>query len=212
MTEEDFSRLIDRSEAFQNAVGRTIDQLSPVPEVRFLLAFQSGLLAFEHSVAALQLIGSGLFASGYSLFRPQFESLVRGIWLLHTAPDAWVEKLGQPLTEENAKKANEGPMVAAMLEDLGKSDAPTQLVMQLQEYKAVTWTALNSYTHGGIHPLSRTLSGYPAKLTYDALRNSNAVTALTAQLMAILSGDQRNMAPVRSLHEEFVDCIPIIKT
>lgn len=58
---------------------------------------------------------------------------------------------------------------------------------------------------------ARTVTGYPIKLTYDAMRNSNAVTALTAQLMAILSGDPENMIPIRKLHTEFFDCLPIIK-
>ena len=101
-------------------------------------------------------------------------------------------------------------MLAAMLSDLEKSDAPNHLVEQLQEYRNVTWKALNSYTHGGLHPIARTLSGYPASLTYDALRNSNAVTALTAQLLAIVSGVPENMNFVRSLHTDFADCLPII--
>ena len=101
-------------------------------------------------------------------------------------------------------------MLAVMLSDLERSNAPPHLVDQLQEYKNATWKALNSFTHGGIHPIARSLSGYPAGLTYDALRNSNAVTALTAQLLVILSGVPENMNFVRSLHTDFTDCLPII--
>lgn len=210
MTEQEFSKFINRSVEFQAEVASNLARLNPAAELRFVVAFQSGHLAFEHATAALQLIDSGLFASGYSLFRPQFESLVRGVWLLHSASDLWVEKLSQPLTVETASKANESVMLADMLAHLEKSEAPSHLVMQLQEYKNVTWKALNSYIHGGLHPLARTLSGYPVILTYNSLRNSNAVTALTAQLMAILSGNPENMNPVRLLHKEFIDCLPII--
>lgn len=101
-------------------------------------------------------------------------------------------------------------MVAEMLKQLDASDAPAQLIEQLKQYRDVAWKALNSFAHGGIHPLAGTVSGYPPQLTIDALRNSNGLLAIAAQLAAILSGDSRNMEPVRQLHVEFSDCIPII--
>jgi len=180
MDEKEFLQFVERTTAFQAEVANNISRFPPVPEARFIVAFQSGLLAFEHSTAALQLISCGLLPSGYSLFRPQFESLVRGIWVLHAAPEEWVDKLSQPLTVEAASKANEGPMLSEMLAKLEKSEAPAQLVTQLKQFKDITWKALSSYTHGGLHPIARTITGYPIKLTYDAMRNSNAVTALTA--------------------------------
>ncbi|MBC8211200.1 MAG: hypothetical protein H8E21_09025 [Gammaproteobacteria bacterium] len=209
MNEQEFFHFIDRSIAFQAEVGGNVSRLVPVPEVRFMVAFQSGLIALEHSTAVLQLIRSGLFASGFCLFRPQFESLVRGIWLLYAATDKTLENLAQPLSEESVSKANDVPMLSKMLEKLEKSEAPAAIVAQLQQYKEATWKSMNSYAHGGIHPLARTLSGYPAQLTYEAMRNSNAVTALTAQLMAILTGDPDNMVSVRTLHSDFIDCLPI---
>ena len=89
-------------------------------------------------------------------------------------------------------------------------DAPAGIVAQLREYKEVTWKAMNSYAHGGLHPLSRTMSGYPAQLIYDVIRNANAVVALTAQLLAIISGNPENMAPVRQMHTDFMDILPIV--
>jgi hypothetical protein len=209
MNDKEFFQFIDRCIAFQSEVGSLVSRLSPVPEVRFMTAFQSGLITLEHSTAVLQLIRSGLFASGFSLFRPQFENLVRGIWLLYAATDKTVENLAQPLSPESVSKANDLPMLSRMLEKLEKSEAPAAIVAQLQQYKEATWKSMNSYAHGGIHPLARTLSGYPAQLTYEAMRNSNAVTALTAQLMAILSGNPDNMPAVRTLHNDFLDCLPI---
>jgi hypothetical protein len=144
--------------------------------------------------------------------RPQYESLVRGIWILHTASDTWVEKLSEPLTMESAKRANEGLMLAEMLKELEKSNtAPAQIVEQLKQYRDVTWKAMNSYAHGGLHPLSRMLDGYPTQLTYDVVRNSNAIVALATQLISILSGDPRNMEHVRRFHVEYSDCLPILR-
>lgn len=211
MTEEKLLQLIERTATFHERVQQHVQTLTPYPDVRFITAFQSGLLSLEHAVSALVLFEQGLFSSAIALTRPQFESLVRGIWLLHAANENWVTKLSEPLTMESAKRANEGEGLAEMLKQLeANPDAPAGIVAQLREYKEVTWKAMNSYAHGGLHPLSRTMSGYPAQLIYDVIRNANAVVALTAQLLAILSGNPENMMPVRQMHTDFMDILPIV--
>jgi hypothetical protein len=211
MTEQKLLQLIERTAAFHEKAQQHVQTLAPYPEQRFITAFQSGLLSLEHAISAMVLFEQGLFSSAIALTRPQFESLVRGIWLLHTASENWVTKLSEPLTMESAKRANEGEGLAEMLKQLeANPNAPVGIVAQLREYKEVTWKAMNSYAHGGLHPLSRTMTGYPAQLIYDVIRNANAVVALTAQLLAILSGNPQNMAPVRQVHKDFVDILPIV--
>ncbi len=211
MTEEKLLQLIERTATFHERVQQHVQTLTPYPDVRFITAFQSGLLSLEHAVSALVLFEQGLFSSAIALTRPQFESLVRGIWLLHAASENWVTKLSEPLTMESAKRANEGEGLAEMLKQLeANPDAPAGIVAQLREYKEVTWKAMNSYAHGGLHPLSRTMSGYPAQLIYDVIRNANAVVALTSQLLAILSGNPENMVQVRQMHTDFMDILPIV--
>ena len=211
MIEEKLKKLLGRTAEFHMAVQTHVVNLNPYEDCRSLVSFQAGLLSLEHATGAFVLINNNLLPSAYALMRPQYESLVRGIWLLHAGNDSWVEKLGEPLTVETARRANEGPMVAEMLKGLEESStAPQGIVRQLKEYRDVTWKALNSYAHGGLHPLVRTLSGYPAQLNYDVMRNSNAVVALTTQLLSILTGNHRHMEPVRKLHVEFSDCLPIL--
>lgn len=212
MSEEKLTTLLERTAAFHEAVQAHVSALIPFDDSRSIVAFQAGLLSLEHATGSFALINIELLPSAYALMRPQYESLVRGIWLLHGASATWVEKLGEPLTLETAKRANEGPMLAEMLKGLeASSTAPQAIVSQLREYRDVTWKALNSYAHGGLHPLARTATGYPAQLTYDVMRNSNAIVALTTQLLSILTGDPRQMEPVRRLHIEFADCLPILK-
>ena len=209
-SEKQLSELLNRTKGFHRAVAMQISNLTPYREERFTVAFQAGVLSIEHAMAALMLIGNELNASGYALFRPQFETLVRGVWLLHAASDTWIEKLNEPLTIESARRANSSLMLADMLKQLDNSTAPKHLIDQLKEFRDVTWKDLNSYVHGGIHPLSRMLSGYPPQLSYDVLRNSNALVAIAAQLTAIATGDKNNMAPVHVIHKDFADCLPII--
>jgi hypothetical protein len=163
----------------------------------------------EHAFGAYLLLTQDLYGPGFSLHRPQFETLVRGVWLLHAATDTWVEKLSQPLTVKSAKKADQTPMLRDMLEQLGKSDAPAHLVQQLAQFRDVTWKALNSFAHGGIHPIARTIEGYPPELAIDAIRNSNALVTIAAQLVLIVSCESPDMEPIRQLVSEFGDCIPI---
>lgn len=211
MSEEKLKKLLGRTADFHVSVQTHVGNLNPFEDSRSLVSFQAGLLSLEHATAAFVLINSNLLPSAYALMRPQYESLVRGIWLLHAASDSWVEKFGEPLTLETARRANEGPMLAEMLKGLeASSTAPQGIVGQLKEYRDVTLKALNSYAHGGLHPLARTVSGYPAQLSYDVVRNSNAVVALTTQLLSILTGNHRQMEPVRKLHVEFADCLPIL--
>lgn len=211
MTEQKLLQFIERTAAFHEKAQQHVQTLTPYPEQRFITAFHSGLLSLEHAISAIVLFEQWLFSSAIALTRPQFESLVRGIWLLHTASENWVTKLSEPLTMESAKRANEGEGLAEMLKQLeANPDAPAGILAQLQEYKEVTWKAMNIYAHGGLHPLSRTMTGYPAQLIYDVIRNANAVVALTAQLLAILWGNPQNMAPVRQVHKDFVDILPIV--
>jgi hypothetical protein len=115
------------------------------------------------------------------------------------------------LTVETAEAAKHALMLAEMLRGLRASEsAPAGLLDQLEACRDAMWKALNSFTHGGFHPLARLETGYPPRLSYDALRNSNAMVALASQLAAIVTGDRQAMIPVRTLHTEFADCLPII--
>jgi len=121
-----------------------------------------------------------------------------------------VEKLSQPLTIDTAKKANQLPMLAEMLGQLDKSRAPSHLVQQLIQFRDVLWKDLSSFAHGGIHPISRTIEGYPPELVIGAIRNSNALVTIAAQLISIVTSEPPTTEPVRKLVDEYTDCIPIV--
>lgn len=211
MATERIQTLLSRTALFYEVVLRHVELLTPAPGGRFVVAFQSGLLSLEHARSATMLFEQGRFASGIALLRPQFECLVRGIWLLYAANDNWIAKFSEPLTAESAKQANEGVGLADMLKALETApNAPAPIVAQLREFKDVSWKAMNSYTHGGIHALARTLSGYPEQLIYDIIRNSNALTALCTQLQSILTGMPEKMEPIQHMQHSFSDVLPII--
>jgi hypothetical protein len=202
---------VERTGAFQESVHRYVSNLVPTEATRHQVAFDSGLISLQHAAAALALVSQEIYPSAFALMRPQYESSLRGFWLTYAASDGWIEKLSVPLTNESARRASKLAMPAEMLEDLAKCcDAPKFIIGQYKSYGEVTWRALSSFTHGGLHPLARLATGYPPQLTYDVLRNSNGVIALTTQLLSNLTGDERNMEPVRDFHREYADCLPVI--
>jgi hypothetical protein len=205
---EKLAHTLDRSIALHQAVTELVDPFEPYPELHFELAFQSALLSMEHASAAMLLMHGEMPASAIALLRPQFESLVRAFWLMYAATETQVEKLSMPLTPETARKGDDLPMLAEMLKRLEAiPEAPAHVVVQLQAYKDITWKALNSYTHGGIHPLSRYVTGYPPQLVFDSLCNSNGILLMTTQLLCMLTGAPENQIQWRKLVDEFTDCV-----
>ena len=207
ITQEKLDQALGRSDELHAAVLELVDSFEPYPGLRFELAFQSGTLSMEHATSAMLLMHADMPASAIALLRPQFESLVRAFWLMYSASETQVEKLSMPLTLETAKRGDDLPMMAEMLKRLEASpEAPKHVVAQLKAYKDVAWKALNSFTHGGIHPLSKFVTGYAPKLVFDSLCNSNGIFMMTAQMLCILTGAPANQTRWRKLIDEFKDC------
>ncbi|WP_445427357.1 DUF6988 family protein [Alishewanella sp. HL-SH05] len=185
-------------------------ELEPVPEIKHRLAFQSGILSFEHGLSALKLIQDGFLSSGFALMRPQYESLIRGFWLMFADNTTWLAKLssaGQVKADEFKKL--ETPMLGDMLKALDKTEAPAHILTQLHEFRTINNTPLNSFTHSGLLALIGNGNGYEPKMMYDAIRNCNAVAAINMQMLSNLTGYDEAMEPISDLHHQFVDCLPI---
>ncbi len=214
MYQKELETLLPRCFDMYGFIAEHVDQLQqygPVAELKLRMAFQSGLLSFEHGLSSLKLIADGFISSGLALMRPQYESLVRGFWLMYADIDPWLSKLrtaGQVGPNEINKL--ETPMIADMLKSIDKSDAPSHILRQIQDFKAITNSTLNSFTHSGLIALVNNGVGYEDKLIYDALRNCNAVAAINLQMLSILTGYEEAMIPVRNMHHRFHDCLPII--
>lgn len=207
MTNSVLPQTLERSQELHQAVHRLIGNFEHPSGLRSELAFQCGLLSLEHALAAMLLMTNELPATALAQFRPQYESLVRGVWLMYAATDSQVEKLALPLTEETAKRGDDLPMLADMLKQLEKAEqAPRHIVIQLKGYKDTTWKALNSYAHGGMHPLSRYVTGYPPQLLHDSLCNSNGVLMIATQLLSVLTDNPEHQIQWRRLVYEYADC------
>lgn len=110
-------------------------------------------VSIEHGQSLKALIEIGNFTSALGVLRLQYEALVRAMWVIYAATDAWVEKISAELTADSAKQANKIPMLTEMLEQL-KDKAPLEAIGMLHEFKEYSWKPLSSFVHGGIHVVS----------------------------------------------------------
>ena len=214
MTSSKYSTFLARTAQFHEAVGLHASRLQISDHPRLILSFKAGCLSLELAAGTLRLMQEGNVSAALALVRPQFECVVRGMWLFYMASDEWIEKLSQPLTSASAKQGNKAPMLKEMLDSLGtRTEPPLKFtVRQLQEFHELGKVVLNSFTHGGMIPLARVGTGYPEWMALNAMQNSNGVVALTTQLLSVLTGDQRSMEPVTQLYEEFQDCLKFERT
>jgi hypothetical protein len=143
--------------------------------------------------------------------RLQFEALTRAMWLQYAASDLAIEKLSAPLTIESEKAAKNLPSASEMIEEIGKRagiSVPAAAHQMLANFKNVSWHAMNSFVHGGIHPLRRQAEGFPVHLALQVLRNSNGLLTMTGMAMAVLTMDEAVTKPMSKIQPEFADCLP----
>jgi hypothetical protein len=84
------------------------------------------------------------------------------------------------------------------------------LVIPLVEIRENQWKAMNSFVHGGIHPLQRS-DGFPVQLAAQVVRNSNGIAHIACRLLIRLATDldAASAAEVERAYLGFEDCVPM---
>lgn len=199
--------MLTRSADLQAEILRLLEDVPTHPGERFEASMIACGVALEHAQALRILFEHGSPTTAMSALRLQFEALTRAMWMLYAASDLAIQKLMAPLTEESARVANKLPQVGEMIEAIVKK-APVGASSMLIQFKDISWSAMNSYVHSGIHPLRRHLEGYPTQLVLQVLRNSNGLMTMTGMLAAILTGNDCCINPMRVIQTQFKDCVP----
>jgi hypothetical protein len=165
-------------------------------------------LSLEHAESVRKLFECDLNPSGIALLRIQFETLVRGIWVLYSATDVELEKITSPLTMDAQHLAQKMPMAEDMIVSLGKNPQAAAAFDALSEFKQCSWKPLNSYIHAGIHPLARQRKGYPFPFIHQLIRQSNGLAVIAIMQACILTGISDLQKQITPLHARFADCLP----
>jgi hypothetical protein len=95
-----------------------------------------------------------------------------------------------------------------MLDAVAKT-APVGLSAPLAQFNQYSRHASNFFVHSGIHPLHRARNGYPAAMEATVVRFSTGLMHFAYRVLSSLSGSQRRMDRVRSLYQDFEDCVPM---
>lgn len=210
-TNEPLERMLRRSDELHEKRLALLDDAEFNGSPRGEAAFGMCFVALEHGTALRALMALGLPTSAVSLMRLQFEALTRAMWLIYAASDDAIAKLLAPLTLESEQKAKNLPRATEMIEQIGKrvgQGAPAVAHQMLVQFKGVSWDAVNSFVHGGIHPLRCSAEGFPVHLALQVLCNANALATMTGMALAVLTGDEAIARPMSKIQPEFADCLP----
>lgn len=212
---DDFEQLLARSHQFSETLVSYLESADGFADgPRAEAAAAAAELSFEHGHAMRVLLEVGTPNSAAVLLRSQYEALLRAAWLMYAASEPQLEKLSTTLTIESGTKAKNTKGAEDMLKELEAllSATPTLrgLVQPLREIRDVSWAAMNSFVHGGLHPLTRTRDGFPLKLAADLVKNSNGMLHMAARLLARLTPSADVVASVETAFEEFAGCLPVV--
>jgi hypothetical protein len=213
---EGFARLLERSDAFTEHL---VSLLQRVPalrdDARGLAGRRAAHLALEHGAAVRLLFGAGAPNAACALLRSQYEAVLRGAWAVYAASNEKVDKLNQPLDldSEQAAKNLDGAekMLDALKARAGFTSQLMGLVIPLDQIRANQWKAMNSFVHGGIHPLQR-VEAFPVALATQVVRNSNGISHIACRLLMRLATqlDAASATEVEQAYVGFEDCVPMV--
>lgn len=212
---DSFEHLLSRSYEFsQDLVGQIDSSAGFAGGDRVEAASAAANLVFEHAHAMRVLFEVGTPSSAAALLRPQYESLLRGAWLVYAAPDAQVSKLTAPLTMQSAADAKNIAGADEMLKSLERrADGEPQLrglVLPLRELRDAAWAAMNAFVHAGLHAIVRAKDGFPVRLAADIVKMSNGIVHMAARLLARFTGDEALVQRIERRYLDFEDVLPLI--
>ncbi len=204
--------LLIASHYFEGVLISTTDQSLAENTSRYLAVDTLGIISIEHGAALRFLISDAkCYTSSYALFRLQYEALVKAMWTFYIASDEQLELIVGDLSteraDENGKKL---PPISKMLKQLEDAKTPAHhTILQLIQFKDISWNALNSYVHSGLHAVKRSMSGYPKELTFTVIRQSNNLMYMSAYLLAIITGNPSVIEAVSHARKRFIDCMQL---
>lgn len=114
-------------------------------------------LCMEHHAGIVHLVAGRVSGSAFALIRPQFEALVRALWLNVCATP---EQL-KTFLDDDELPLNFGQMIDAV----EKHDHFDDKI--LSGIKGRVWHAMHGYTHGGMHQIARRVKGGSIEPNYE---------------------------------------------
>lgn len=179
---------------------------------RYRASESLALISVEHAASLRFLMAhANCNTSAFSLFRLQYEALVKSLWALYVASDQHIDLIVGELSEERANRNNkELPSISTMLKQLDDKGTPiADTVKHLIIFKNISWKALNSFVHSGTHAVRRNITGYPPELLFSVIKQSNNLMYIAANTLIVLSGKKTLLDCVKVTQNKFKDCFQL---
>jgi hypothetical protein len=199
--------LLRRSSELHQALDATMAGARFVEMPRTPLVVATSMVVIEHGASICALVEAGRLSSANALLRPQFETLVRGLWAVYAATNEWFDKYWAAARANTRKDPNISPGMDEMLKAIAEK-APPSIAPQLIALKAGAWGPLNSFVHGGVHPIAMQHIGFDLVTAAGTVRNANGLTVMAFATAALLTGDQRHSHEIALIQRRFLDCGP----
>lgn len=177
------------------------------PSHRSLAVIGFASIVRQHAVSQLLLAQAELDVSATTLVRPAYEALIRAIWCLGGADDAWIERFltYKPEVDLAGVETTMGPPVQAMLDRIAAKH-PAHVHRMLAELKERTWRAMHSYVHGGVRPFVQGLAGFQEHEVAGVVINANAMFIVATNVVRMACGLRSPQLP--ELQRRHAACLP----
>lgn len=176
--------VLNKSSELTFWLDQSIDGLSIHTSLGSSIAAGCFDVVHEHRKAILLLVENKLIGSAFSLFRPEFETFVRGVWALRCASDK------ELVAFEGDKFESSISELITVIEKLDPWG-----VGFLSGIKKSAWSSMCSYAHGGALQISRRFRNdeiapnYSDASIIEIVNSSNVIALLAACEIAAIAGD-----------------------
>lgn len=183
------------------------DELPDPSDLRVLAVRGFANIVRQHTTSQWLLLQHQLDVSATALVRPTYEAMVRAIWALRGAENAWIAAFFAPRKEaiESDAETRKGPDIAAMLEVIARHH-PASVHQSLRSLKEATWRGMHSYVHGGIRPVVQSFVPFPYHEAASLLINANGMFLMTTNVVRMAHGLSSPSLP--DLQRQYADCVP----
>jgi hypothetical protein len=188
-------KMLGGSAELAEALAALLTHGGPPSSLRGLVAWGMASASLQHWHGQQLLIAHGLEVPAMAHVRLQFETAIRSIWLLRGATNDWVQRFAEPVPDGDMREPVMGPPIDSMLATIAKTE-PAHIAASLGELKRLTWTAMNSYVHGGVRPVVQAMAGGTEKQLANTLLNANGMGVMVTNVMLMI---QTNPAPTGGL-------------
>lgn len=155
-TEKTLEQILQESRDVHTWIFLRLDGVQ-FPKVRRLLVATSAFdVVLDYFTGITASVEKRAYGSAFALVRSIFETFVRAVWLKDCATD---EELAAFERDERGRNFD---LLLARIEELDDFKSGT-----LSDLKKQAWSAMNSYTHGGIHQVARRVKGNAIDPNYE---------------------------------------------